>query len=243
MKTLKRIFWGLLILSCLDIRAEVPRPEHPRPDAFRANWASLNGQWQFEIDDQNSGESRGLMSGKDLASAITVPFCPESKLSGINHYGIMKNTWYRRSFEVPAAMQGKRVLLHFGAVDYQAQVWVNGQSAGSHVGGSTPFAFDITRLLRPSENELVVNVFHDVAGGHEPTGKQTHTISEGCVYTRTTGIWQPVWLEGVGSSFVENYSLTTDPDHSRVVLDVEVNGADSGLTLTAEAFANGNKAG
>jgi hypothetical protein len=231
------------LLAAFSLNAAVPRAEHPRPDAFRQNWVTLNGQWEFEIDEQGDGESRGLKSGKTLASTITVPFCPESKLSGIGHYGFMKHTWYRRMFEVLATMRGKNVLLHFGAVDYQAEVWVNGQLAGTHTGGSVPFDFDITRLLKDGENELVVNVFHDVASGREPTGKQTHTISEGCVYTRTTGIWQPVWLEAVGSSFVQSFALTPDPDHSRVLIDAVISGSDSGLTLKAEAFAAGQSAG
>jgi len=232
----------LLAIAC-SLWAEVPRAEHPRPDEFRQNWATLNGPWQFEIDEQGDGEARGLVSGKDLASSITVPFCPESKLSGVSHYGFMKHTWYRRKFEVPQTMQGKRVRLHFGAVDYQARVWVNGQPAGSHAGGSVPFDFDITRLLLAGENELVVNVLHEVASGKEPTGKQTHTTSQGCVYTRTTGIWQPVWLEAVGSSFVENISIAPDPNRSRVLIEAEVNGSEAGLTLTAEAFADGQSAG
>jgi beta-galactosidase/beta-glucuronidase len=232
-----------VLAAVFSLGAEVPRAEHPRPDAFRLNWATLNGQWQFEIDEQGDGEARGLTSGKDLASTITVPFCPESKLSGIGHYGIMKHTWYRRTFAVPEAMRGKRVRLHFGAVDYQARVWLNGRLAGSHIGGSVPFDFDITRQLREGENELVVNVLHDVASGREPTGKQTHTISEGCVYTRTTGLWQPVWLEAVGSSFVENFSLAPDPDRARVLIQAEVNGSDTGLTLRAEAFADGQSVG
>ena len=229
--------------GCGTLVADVPRAEHPRPDAFRENWATLNGEWQFEIDDQADGEARGLVSGKDLASKITVPFCPESKLSGIGHYGIMKHVWYRRTFELPAAMRGQRVLLHFGAVDYQAQVWLNGQRGGTHVGGDTAFAFDITKLLRAGSNELVVQVFHDVASGKQPTGKQTHTVSEGCMYTRTTGIWQPVWLEAVGSTFVENFSIVPDPDRSRVLIDASVNGDDPGLTLIVEAFGEGKKVG
>jgi hypothetical protein len=233
---------GAAVVS-LSAGAEVPRAEYPRPDFCRQNWATLNGPWQFQIDEQGDGEARGLASGHDLGSTITVPFCPESKLSGIGHYGFMKHTWYRRMFEVPSAMQGKHVRLHFGAVDYQARVWVNGRLAGSHVGGSVPFDFDVTKLLRAGENELVVNVFHDVASGKEPTGKQTHTVSEGCVYTRTTGIWQPVWLEAVGSSFVENISITPDPDKSRVLIEARVNGAEPGLTLKAEAFADGQSTG
>lgn len=221
----------------------LPRPEHPRPDARRDNWVSLNGEWQFEIDERGDGEQRGLVSGKNLVSKITVPFCPESKLSGIGHYGLMKHVWYRRSFEAPAAMKGKRVRLHFGGVDYQTWVWVNGHPVGSHIGGSASFSFDISKALRDGPNEVVVRVLDDTASGHQPTGKQTHTVSEGCVYTRTTGIWQPVWLEAVGSSFVENLVVTPDPDNSRVLIDVAVNGTDAGLVLKAEAFADGKSVG
>ena len=243
-RKVSRLITFITSLSCsATIFAAVPRAEHPRPDAFRENWATLNGEWQFEIDDQADGETRGLASGKDLNAKITVPFCPESKLSGIGHYGIMKHVWYRRAFEVPAAMRGQRVLLHFGGVDYQTWVWVNGQRVGSHVGGDVSFAFDITKFLHDGSNEVVVHAFDDTAGGNQPTGKQTHTVSEGCVYTRTTGIWQPVWLEGVGSSFVENFSVVPDPDHARVLIDASVNGDESGLTLNAEAFVDGKKVG
>ena len=102
----------LLTLNLLSaaLAASVPRPEHPRPDLFRENWITLNGEWQFEIDSAGDGEARGLKSGKDLESKINVPFCPESQLSGIGHYGPMKNVWYRRHFDVPATMKGKRVL-------------------------------------------------------------------------------------------------------------------------------------
>jgi len=243
-QTYFRLFLLLGALNgCGTLLATVPRAEHPRPDALRENWATLNGEWQFEIDDQADGEARGLISGRDLATKITVPFCPESKLSGIGHYGIMKHVWYRRTFELPGAMRGQRVLLHFGAVDYQAQVWLNGARAGSHIGGDTAFAFDITKLLRDGSNELVVEVFHDVASGNQPTGKQTHTVSEGCMYTRTTGIWQPVWLEAVGATFVESYSVVPDPDRSRVLIDASVNGDAAGLKLRAEAFAGSKKVG
>jgi Glycosyl hydrolases family 2, sugar binding domain/Glycosyl hydrolases family 2, TIM barrel domain/Glycosyl hydrolases family 2 len=236
--------WLLICLwSTTPARGAVPRPEHPRPDAFRENWATLNGEWQFEIDESADGEARGLISGKALAAKIIVSFCPESKLSGIGHYGLMKHTWYRREFEVPPVMKGKRVRLHFGGVDYQAWVWVNGQPVGSHIGGGVSFNFDITRALRDGTNEVVVHVLDDTASGKQPTGKQTHTVSEGCVYTRTTGIWQPVWLEAVGSTFVENFSIVPDPDHSRVLIEVALNGADKDLKLLAEAFADGDLVG
>jgi len=248
MKPHKRLFRLLLLVifsASLAGRtnAQLPRPEHPRPDAYRSNWMCLNGKWEFEIDDNDDGTARHLMSGKDLSSEITVPFCPESRLSGIGHYGFMKHTWYRRKFDLPDSMSGKRVLLHFGAVDYAATVYVNGRLAGSHVGGSVPFALDITRLVRDDDNEVVVHVLHDVASGKEPTGKQTHTTSQGCVYTRTTGLWQSVWLEAVGSTYIQDLLVAPDPDRSRVLLTVFLNGDDRGLRLKGEAFANGRRVG
>jgi hypothetical protein len=240
---------GLVALVCAigilttDSSASVPRPEHPRPDAFRENWLTLNGEWEFEIDQAGNGEARGFTSGRKLTDKIIVPFAPESKLSGIGHYGLMKNVWYRRHFEMPASMNGKRIRLHFGGVDYQAWVWLNGELVGTHVGGNVGFAFDITNFLRPGANELVVRAFDDTASGRQPTGKQTHNVSEGCVYTRTTGIWQPVWLEAVGSTFVESFSVVPDPDRSRVLINAAVNGSGAGLTLTVEAFLDGKRVG
>ncbi|MGA2616231.1 MAG: sugar-binding domain-containing protein [Thermoguttaceae bacterium] len=229
----------LLCLSCLIAKADVPRPEHPRPDAFRENWLSLNGPWQFEIDHKGDGEARGLTSGKELASKIVVPFCPESRLSGLGlgNTEYFTHVWYRRTLELPETMKGKRILLHFGGVDYKTWVYVNGRLAGAHTGENAAFGFEITQLLKEGPNELVVRVFDDLRSGLQVGGKQAFNKSEGCVYTRTTGIWQPVWLEAVGSSFVESLSVVPDPDHSRVLIEAAVNGADADVKLTAEAFA------
>lgn len=236
-----------LFAAAATVRAaEPPRSEHPRPDFQRDSWLCLNGTWQFEIDNNDDGTGRGLTSGKELAAKITVPFCPESSLSGIGNYDssvFMKNVWYRRTFEVPAAMQGRRVLLHFGAVDYQAWVYVNGVELGTHVGGSAPFAFEVTGALKPGVNEVVVKVFDDTRSGLQPTGKQSHGKSEGCVYTRVTGIWQPVWLEGVGSTYIDNFSLVPDPEHSRALIQLSVSGPCDGLEAVAEAFAEGKSVG
>jgi hypothetical protein len=226
--------------------AEVPRPEHPRPDLFRENWMTLNGQWQFENDKAADGESRGLTYGKDLNSKIIVPFCPESKLSGLGLATTehMKNVWYRRTFTVPPAMKGKRVRIHFGGVDYRAWVYINGQLAGTHIGENVAFNLDITKLLKDGSNEVVVKVLDDIWSGLQPSGKQSENDqSGGCFYTRTTGIWQPVWLEAVGSSFVETISVVADPDNSRVMIEAKLNGQDKDLTLKAEAFADGKPAG
>ena len=234
---------AMVLAGAIPALADVPRSEHPRPDALRENWLTLNGPWQFEIDDKADGEARGLIAGKDLGSTIVVPFCPESKLSGVGKTELMKNVWYRHLFELPPAMQGKRIRLHFGAVDYKAWVYVNGQLAGTHTGENAAFAFDITRLLKQGSNEVVVRAFDDTACGVQPTGKQSHTKSQGCVYTRTTGIWQPVWLEAMGSSFVEDFSVVPDPDQSRVLIEAAIDGVDPNLRLTAEAFLDGKLVG
>jgi len=235
-----------LVLGLLPAETRaVPRPEHPRPDAFRTNWLSLNGEWQFEVDRKGDGLARGLASGQDLDLNITVPFCPESKLSGLGwgNTNYFENAWYRRLVDLPASMEGKRILLHFGGVDYKTWVYVNGQLAGTHIGGSVAFSFEITRFLHPGQNELVVRIFDSLRSGLQTGGKQSRVKSDGFNYTRTTGIWQPVWLEGVGSCYVENVSLVPDPDHSRVLIEANVNGADSDVKLVAEAFANGKLVG
>jgi hypothetical protein len=237
---------AVLLGGVIQASAAVPRPEHPRPDLLRENWLTLNGEWQFEIDKEADGEARGLTYGRDLNSKIIVPFCPESKLSGLGlptsvH---MKNVWYRRTFELPPAMQGKRLRIHFGGVDYRSWVYINGQFAGMHVGENAAFAFDITKLLKAGSNEIVVKVLDDMGSGLQPSGKQSQNDqSAGCFYTRTTGIWQPVWLEAVGSSFVESLSVVTDPANSRVLIKAKINGQDKDLTLKAEAFANGKLVG
>lgn len=238
---------GTIILagSLAAPAAAVPRPGHPRPDLCRDNWMTLNGKWQFEIDKEADGENRGLIYGKDLNASIIVPFCPESKLSGLGlgNSQKLKDVWYRRMFALPAAMQGKRIRIHFGGVDYKAWVYINGQPAGTHVGGSAAFSFEITNLLKAGVNEVVVKVLDNMWSGLQPCGKQSGDQSHGCFYTRTTGIWQPVWLEAVGSSFVENISVVADPDNSRVVIDAKINGADKDITLKAEAFADGKLVG
>jgi hypothetical protein len=225
--------------------AAVPRPEHPRPDACRTNWLSLNGPWQFEIDPTADGEARGLTAGQDLTGQIIVPFCPESKLSGLGfgNTNYFENAWYRRWLELPGAMQGQRIRLHFGAVDYKTWVYVNGQLAGTHTGGNAAFSFEITQLLRAGRNELVVRVYDALRSGLQPGGKQSPVKSEGCNYTRTTGLWQPVWIEAVGAAFVERFSLVADPDHARVLIAASVDGPEADLELVAQAFADGQLVG
>ncbi len=223
--------------------AGVPRPEHPRPDCQREGWLNLNGEWQFETDKKGDGEARGLMSGQELARKILVPFCPESPLSGIGMTNYMPHVWYRRRFHVPDTMRGQRLRLHFGAVDYRARVWVNGRFLGEHRGGYVPFAFEITGAVRDGDNELVVHAIDELRSGLQPAGKQTHTVSHGCVYTRTTGIWQTVWLEAVGATYLREFSLTPDLDGGRVIFQGSMDGPMRGVTVRLRAFAGGRKVG
>jgi len=229
---------ALAIAAAGHAQEAVPRPEHPRPDFERAGWLNLNGQWQFEIDNELTGDERGLATGHDLEGTITVPFCPESRLSGVAHTDFMKQVWYRREFRVPREMTGQRLLLHFGAVDWHARVWVNGTLVGEHKGGYTPFACEITNQVRSGDNEVVVCARDDTRSGLQATGKQSHERdSYGCVYTRTTGIWQTVWLEAVGTTYLSDFCLVPDSDTGRVTFQGTVNGPCEGVKLRLKALA------
>ncbi len=221
--------------------SSIPRPEHPRPDFERKTWQNLNGQWQFAIDTQKSGLQKGWQTGVDFPMAINVPFCPESKLSGIGHTDFLEAVWYRRKFKVDQALQGQRLLLHFGAVDYDARVWVNGKQVAHHRGGYTPFFADITDVVSAGEeNELVVYAEDDERTYFQPMGKQSSNLnSAGCHYTRTTGIWQTVWLEAVAESHVSNITVWPDAPNSRAAVAVDVVKPHAGLEIEVEAIVDG----
>ncbi len=229
---------ALAALSVTAAAEAIPRPEHPRPDYRREAWMNLNGAWEFEVDEAGDGEARGLTTGTPLKEKILVPFCPESRLSGLGRTDFMENVWYRRTFELPRSMAGRRILLHFGAVDWHARVWVNGEYMGDHRGGYSQFTFDITDALRDGANEIVVHARDLTRSGLQATGKQAHSRdSEGCVYTRTTGIWQTVWLEAVGDAYLRQFTLTPDLDGGRAILQAWVHGPNRGVELRVQAYA------
>lgn len=212
-----------------------PRPEHPRPQFQRNTWLNLNGTYNFAIDVGQSGEAKGWpQNPADLDRTITVPFCPESSLSGIQHTDFMPSVWYHRTLDIPDEWTDKRVLLHFGAVDYHCKAWVNGQLIGQHYGGSSSFTFDITYALTSDTNHLVVCANDDTRSGDQPSGKQCPDLySRGCHYTRVTGIWQTVWLEAVPESRIETVRIVPDLDSSRFVLTPTFKNAHRGHSFRA----------
>lgn len=220
----------------------IPRNEYPRPTLVRKEWTNLNGQWQFEIDNEKVGAEKNFFESGDFSREITVPFCPESKLSGIGHTDFMNCVWYKRKFNLNKG--GKRVILHFGAVDYFTKVYINGKEAGRHRGGYTSFSIDITDYAVDGENTVTVCAEDDVRSGHQPAGKQSVRLnSYGCSYTRTTGIWQTVWLETVESCYIKDLKITTDIDLPAVNLSVKLSEMPKNTRVFAEAFWNGKSVG
>jgi len=220
------------------LTVELPRPEYPRPQFRRPDWTNLNGEWRFAFDDDDAGLAQGWhsVSAENLRSdrspfdqSITVPFCYQSKLSGIGDTSFHDVVWYARTFD---RTPGEHLLLHFGAVDYRASVWVNGTQVASHEGGHTPFCADVTPVLGEGENVIVVRAEDQSRDATIPRGKQYwKEESEGIFYTRTTGIWQTVWLEPVGPTRIDSLRLTPDVDAARVDVEIGVEGFEPGLSL------------
>ena len=197
----------------------IPRPEYPRPQFARKDWLCLNGTWQFEIDQGDSGLERGLLT-RPLAGRINVPFCPESQLSGVENNDFLEAVWYRREVEIPSEWGGRRVLLHFQAVDYDATVWVNGQEVGRHRGGFSPFSYDLNGVAAPGERVEIVVRARDNHRDPQPRGKQAQTFGpRGAIYVRTTGIWQSVWMEPVPDIHLGRPRFTPDVAQSAIRLE------------------------
>ncbi len=224
------------------MKGELPRPEYPRPQFRRSEWINLNGEWAFAFDDEEVGLAQGWprATAEDVRSGashfdrrITVPFCYQSRLSGIGDTSFHDVVWYARTFAPPPlGAENERLLLHFGAVDYRATVWVNGAQVASHEGGHTSFCTDVTHALREGENVLVVRAEDPSRDATIPRGKQYwKEDSEGIFYTRTTGIWQTVWLEPVNERSIAALRLTPDVDAACMDVEVAVEGFELGLSL------------
>ncbi len=227
----------------------IPRSEYPRPQFVRPDWLCLNGEWQFEIDGGDSGLERGLLK-RPLSDTITVPFCPESELSGLGYTDFMLAVWYKKVVTVPGDWKGRHVLLHFGAVDYDATVWVNGVERMRHRGGFTPFSV-LLKDVTGGDTFSVALRARDDWRTPQPRGKQsTRYESYNCWYTRTTGIWQTVWMEPVPEVSLKRPRITPDAASGAFHLDLPLTQNrpgqrvqatlrdDSGELCTAETAAH-----
>lgn len=195
----------------------------PRPDFIRTNWKDLNGEWEFAFDEERDLEEARWVTEGRFPRKIQVPFVYQTKRSGIGDNAMHEVVWYRRTLELPPEMEGRQIRLVFGAVDYRADVWLNGVHIGGHTGGYTPFDFWISGLLREGANELVVRA-QDRQDTAQPRGKQYWKQEpDRCWYVQNTGIWQNVWLEAAQGAHIDQIKLTPDIDTNSVeaVLTVE----------------------
>ncbi|SDK22470.1 Glycosyl hydrolases family 2, TIM barrel domain [Catalinimonas alkaloidigena] len=203
-----------------------PLPDYPRPQLTRDTWQNLNGLWDYAIQAKEAPQPTAYQ-GK-----ILVPFAVESALSGVGKtVGKDQALWYHTMVSVPAKLRRNKVLLHFGAVDWETEVWVNGQSAGTHRGGYDPFSFDITALLKKgSAQEITVRVWDPTDEGPQPRGKQVKN-PEGIWYTPVTGIWQTVWLEAVPPTYVQHLKTVPNVQNGSVAVAATLQGAQKGDQL------------
>lgn len=213
--------------------SDMPRSEYPRPQFVRDQWMCLNGEWQFEKDQGDSGIHRDLLE-RDLTDSIIVPFCPESELSGIGDLDYYNAVWYRKQVAIPADWSGKRVLLHFQAVDYDTTVWVNGTEVGRHRGGFSPFSCDLSGVASAGDKITIVIRARDDGQQPQPRGKQAREYgAHGAIYVRTTGIWQTVWMEPVPDIALRRPRLTPDVANQVIRLEQPITNNSKGLRLRA----------
>ncbi len=211
----------LMTRFAADVKPNNVLPEYPRPQMERTRWMNLNGIWQYQ---PGKDEKETLPKGK-LTGSILVPFPVESALSGVMEHH--NRLWYKRSFTVPSSWKGEHLLLHFGAIDYESEVFINGKSLGVHTGGYDPFSFDITPYIKSSgEQELAIRVFDPTDNGGFPRGKQT-LHPQGIMYTSVTGIWQTVWLEPVATAHIDDIKMVSDIDNSVLHLTVTTKDAEN----------------
>ncbi len=214
----------LLAVSVISITSvqsqQIPRPEYPRPQFERSSWVNLNGEWSYTFDFVGSGLEKNYPSSEKFNGKIIVPFAPESKLSGVAYTDFINHIWYQRNILIPTGWSGKNILLNFGAVYFNSEIYIDGQFAGRHFGGTSSFSIDITKFVTPGKtHNLVVYATSDVRSAKQTAGKQCLQFSSySCNYTRTTGIWQTVWMEAVAPGSLKSVQVITDIDQKQVVI-------------------------
>lgn len=225
-------------------RIMVPRNEYPRPQFERTDWLNLNGEWTYAFDFSRSGDEREWRKATSFEGRITVPFCPESRLSGVGFTDFIEMMWYHRKLEIPAEWADRKILLHFGGVDYKAIVYLDGTEAGRHTGGASPFTVDLTGKAEPGKtHDLVVRVEDEIRNGLQPFGKQSPTFkSRACNYTRTTGIWQTVWMEAVSPYALKSCRIIPDFDNGAFSFLPVFHQERRGLRLSVTLLDNGQEA-
>ena len=247
------------------------RKEHPRPIFYRKDWLNLNGEWSCEFSKDIKGFSKSKLNKKQFSKKIIVPFCPESKLSGIGNTDFIQEMYYQKTFVIHKSWKNKKILLHFGGVDYESTIYINKKKVGLNKGGSTPFSLDITsNIIENGNNDLKLYVIDKRCAGSpepnfdyrgrgvfrsqndikkwvlnknrfQPRGKQsTFKHSYGCYYTRTTGIWQTVWLEAVNKKHIKNITIQPNVRSSSFIFLPEYSYKITG-NLKVEIFFNNKK--
>ncbi|MCQ2771106.1 MAG: beta-galactosidase [Clostridia bacterium] len=220
----------------------ISRTEYPKPQFERKEWINLNGDWDFYIDYGKSGKNRRFFDDTSLFDKkINVPFCPESKLSNIGITDFMECVWYSKETSIPDSWKSGRTILHFGACDYLTEVWVDGNYIGKHIGGYTSFSFDITDYALGDSFKIVVCATDDTRSNSQPSGKQSSVYqSQRCSYTRSTGIWQTVWLEYVPNTYIKNVKMTPVIESESLIIEAKCENAN-GIPLKASVYFNNTK--
>ena len=240
---------SFFMLLCWITAFAIPRAEYPRPQFERNAWINLNGEWTYSFDFGGSGLEREWFKSTGFDQKIIVPFCPESKLSGVEYKDFINHMWYHRTISIPQDWSNKQVLLNFGAVYYKSEIYIDGVFAARHFGGTSSFQVDITPYVKAGQtHNLVVYVESDVRSTHQPSGKQNlQFASYGCNYTRTTGIWQTVWLEAVHPEGLQSVQMIPDIDQQQLIIrprfykelggKLEVTLKDNGKVVSKETVA------
>ena len=216
------------------------KPEYPRPQLVRDSYINLNGIWEFEFDHSLSEKEKEIYK-RHLKDEILVPFCPESKLSGIQEKDYIQKVWYRKDFQ--ANLNGKRLILHFGAIDWESELFINGVYVATHRGGYVPFDCDITDYVKTGENYLTVSAYDDAKNKTYGSGKQVWDLKpRSCLYTRTTGIWQTVWMEYVDNIHIDSIKIYPNISEPSVTLELSLSEFD-GVTVNARVTFEGGICG